>query len=99
MSGAGNGGNMSNRTLLPLLAVLVLCSLLLVNSQYQARRLFIELERTQLRQRQLETEWDQLQVEQSNLARHSRIDGIARTLGMSAPGAVRTQYVVVGGAH
>ncbi len=99
MSGSGNGGNMSNRTLLPLLGVLVLCSLLLVNSQYQARRLFIELERTQLRQRQLETEWDQLQVEQSNLARHSRIDGIARTLGMSAPGAARTQYVVVGGAH
>jgi len=99
----GNGGNvrsMSNRTLLPLLALLVLCSLLLVNSQYQARRLFIELERTQVRQRQLETEWDQLQLDQSNLARHSRIDGIARsTLGMSPPGPARTQYVTAGGAH
>ncbi len=91
--------SMSNRTLLPLLALLVLCSLLLVNSQYQARRLFIELERTQLRQRQLETEWDQLQVEQSNLARHSRIDGIARTLGMSAPGPARTQYMTAGGGR
>ncbi len=91
--------SMSNRTLLPLLALPVLCSLLLVNSQYQARRLFIELERTQLRQRQLETEWDQLQVEQSNLARHSRIDGIARTLGMSAPGPARTQYMTGGGGH
>ncbi len=91
--------SMSNRTLLPLLALLLICSLLLVNSQYQARRLFIELERTQVRQRQLETEWDQLQVEQSNLARHSRIDSIARTLGMSAPGAARTQYMTAGGGR
>ena len=91
--------SMSNRTLLPLLALLVMCSLLLVNAQYQARRLFIELERTQLRQRQLETEWDQLQVEQSNLARHSRIDGIARSLGMSTPGPARTQYMTAGGAR
>ena len=50
-------------------------------------------------QRQLETEWDQLQVEQSNLARHSRIDAIARTLNMSAPGAARTQYMTAGGAR
>ena len=90
---------MSNRSMITVVALLVLCSLLLVNSQYQARRLFIELERTQLRQRQLETEWDQLQVEQSNLARHSRIDAIARTLNMSAPGAARTQYMTAGGAR
>lgn len=83
--------------LLPAVALLVLCSLLLVNSQYQARRLFIELERAQLRHKQLETEWDQLQYEQSTLAKHSRIDGIARTLGMSAPGPARTQYLNSGG--
>ena len=39
-----------------MLALLVLCSLLLVNSQHQARRLFIALEQAQLRQQQLETE-------------------------------------------
>jgi cell division protein FtsL len=83
--------------LLSAVALLVLCSLLLVNSQHQARRLFIELERTQLRHKQLETEWDQLQYEQSTLAKHSRIDGIARTLGMSAPGPTRTQYLTAGG--
>jgi len=87
----------SNRMLLSAVALLVLCSLLLVNSQHQARRLFIELERTQLRHKQLETEWDQLQYEQSTLAKHSRIDGIARTLGMSAPGPTRTQYLTAGG--
>ncbi len=90
--------SMSNRTLLPLLALLVLCSLLLVNSQYQARRLFIEIERAQVRKEKLDAEWDQLQYEQSVLADHSRIDRIARTaLGMSPPGPGRTQYMTVGG--
>ncbi len=70
---------------------------MLVNSQYQARRLFIELEQAQLRQRELETEWAQLQLDQSKLAKHERIDGIAKTLGMSAPGAARTQYMNAGG--
>lgn len=87
---------MSNRMLLTAVALLVLCSLLLVNSQYQARRLFIELERAQVRHKQLETEWDQLQYEQTVLAKHSRIDGMARTLGMGAPGPARTQYLNAG---
>jgi cell division protein FtsL len=88
---------MSNRSLITVVMLLVMCSLLLVNSQYQARRLFIELERAQLRQKELETEWDQLQYEQSTLAKHSRIDSIARTsLGMSVPGASRTQYLTPG---
>ncbi|NCW79206.1 MAG: cell division protein FtsL, partial [Oxalobacteraceae bacterium] len=54
---------MNQRSLIPMLALLVLCSLLLVNSQHQARRLFIALEQAQLRQQQLETEWSQLQLE------------------------------------
>ncbi len=88
---------MSNRVLLPVVALLVACSLLLVNSQYQARRLFIEVERAQARHKELETEWDRLQYEQSMLAKHSRIDGIARTsLAMNVPGAGRTQYMNAG---
>lgn len=83
--------------LLSAVALLVFCSMLLVNSQHQARRLFIELERAQLRHKQLETEWDQLQYEQSTLAKPSRIDGIARTLGMGAPGPARTQYLTARG--
>jgi cell division protein FtsL len=88
---------MNQRTLIPLLALLVLCSLLLVNSQHQARRLFIELERAQLRQRELETEWSQLQFEQSTLAKHARIDAMAKSMGMSAPTTERTRYITVGG--
>ncbi len=87
-----------NRALLSVAGPLVACSLLLVNSQYQARRLFIEIERAQVRKEKLEAEWDQLQYEQSVLADHSRIDRIARTsLGMSPPGPGRTQYLTVGG--
>ncbi len=88
---------MNQRSLIPMLALLVLCSLLLVNSQHQARRLFIELERAQLRQRELETEWSQLQLEQSNLARHARIDAMAKSMGMSVPTSERTRYITVGG--
>lgn len=88
---------MNQRSLIPMLALLVLCSLLLVNSQHQARRLFIELERAQLRQRELETEWSQLQLEQSNLARHARIDAMAKSMGMAAPSSERTRYITVGG--
>ena len=87
-----------NRTLLSVAGPLVACSLLLVNSQYQARRLFIEIERAQVRKEKLDAEWDQLQYEQAVLADHSRIDRIARTtLGMSPPGPGRTQYLNAGG--
>ncbi len=88
---------MSNRSMITVVALLVLCSLLLVNAQYQARRLLIENERAKFRQSELETEWDKLQYEQSTLAKHSRIDGIARTsLNMSVPGPGRTQYMNAG---
>jgi cell division protein FtsL len=88
---------MSNRTILSLVGLLMVCSLLLVNSQFQARRLYIELESSKVRQRELETEWSQLQLEQSNLAKHARVDSFARTsLGMSSPGAGKTQYLSAG---
>jgi len=87
---------MNQRSLIPLIALLVLCSLLLVNSQHQARRLFIALEQAQLRQQQLETEWSQLQLEQSNLAKHARIDAMAKSMGMMVPTTDRTRYITVG---
>jgi cell division protein FtsL len=90
---------MSNRALFLLIALLMVCSLLLVNSQFHARRLFIELERAEARQKKLETEWSQLQLEQSLLAKHARIDAMARSqLGMAPPGSGRTQYMTAG-AH
>lgn len=88
---------MNNRAIFPMLALLMLCALMLVNAQYQTRRLFIELERAQQRQREHEIEWSQLQLEQSLLAKHARIDALAKnTLGMQVPGANRTQYLTAG---
>lgn len=63
----------------PVLALcLVLCALFLVNSQYQARRLFIELEREQAQSRQLENERKELELKQSTLSHHGRIEASAR---------------------
>jgi len=88
---------MSGRINLLLTAALVLCALSLVNAQYQARRLFIELERSQSTSRQLEIEWSQLQLDQSRLGLHSRIDALARKdLNMVPVTPERTEYLAVG---
>lgn len=90
---------MNGRTslLLVLTAALVLCALSLVNAQYQARSLFIELERAQSATKQLEIEWAQLQLDQSTLAKHARIEAHARRdLNMILVTPARTQYLATG---
>ena len=62
------------RVNLLLLAVLVLCALSLVTSRHQARKLFVELEREQAKARAYETEFGQLQLEQSTWAMPARIE-------------------------
>ncbi|TWI63528.1 cell division protein FtsL [Pseudoduganella lurida] len=80
-----------------LAACLVGCALALVNTQYQARHLFIELERAQAKARQLDIEWAQLQLDQSTLGKHARIEDIAhRDLGMTQLTPARTQYLTEG---
>ncbi|HEX2604974.1 MAG TPA: cell division protein FtsL [Oxalicibacterium sp.] len=89
---------MSGRICAVLTAVLVLCALALVNAQYQHRQLFIELERAQSQARQLDIEWAQLQLDQSTLGKHARIETIARRdLHMIPVTPDRTQYLTVGG--
>jgi cell division protein FtsL len=82
----------------PVLALaLVLCALSLVNAQYHARQLFIELERAQASARQLEIEWAQLQLDQSTLGKHARIEANAiRDLNMMALTDARTQFLTAG---
>jgi cell division protein FtsL len=46
---------------------MIACALSLINSQYQARRLFIELEREQSLSKQYELQWTQLKLDQSTL--------------------------------
>jgi cell division protein FtsL len=87
---------MSGRINFVLTIALVLCALSLVNAQYQARRLFIELERAQAAAKQLDIEWAQLQLDQSTLGKHARIEANARqNLKMVPVTPGRTQYITV----
>jgi cell division protein FtsL len=66
------------RVNLILLVALIVCALSLVTSRHEARRLFVELERGAARARQYETEYGQLQLEQSTWGMPARIEKIAR---------------------
>jgi len=81
-----------------LAALLVGCALSVVNARYQARHLFIDLERSQQQQRQLQIDWTQLQLDQSTLGKSERIEQIARSqLNMMPLSPARTQYLTEGG--
>jgi cell division protein FtsL len=87
----------SGRISLILTIALVACALSVVNAQYQARRLFIELERAQAAAKQLDIEWSQLQLDQSTLGKHARIEANARRdLNMVPVTPARTQYLTPG---
>jgi cell division protein FtsL len=80
-----------------LVSVLVACALSLVNAQYRARHLFIDLEAMQQQARQLDIDWAQLQLDQSTLGKNGRIEQIARTdLNMTPLTPARTQYLTEG---
>ncbi len=82
------------RVNLVLLGILVVCALSLVTSRHDARRLFVELEREQAKARQFETEYNQLQHEQSTWGMPARVEKIAReNLRMQLPPAARVEVV------
>ncbi|MFC0133766.1 cell division protein FtsL [Massilia eurypsychrophila] len=82
---------------LVLLAALVACALSVVSAQYKARHLFIDLESLQQQARQLDIDWAQLQLDQSTLGKHARIEQISRTdLNMTPLTPARTQYLTEG---
>ena len=77
-----------------LLAILIACALSVVTSQHKARKLFIELQKSQKAAGQLDVEWGRLQLEQSTWAMHSRIESSAsRQLQMVVPDASRIQVM------
>ena len=62
-----------------LLFSLVLASaVLLIYSKHQSRKLFVEVEQLRYEVDSLNTEWSQLQLEQSAWSGHGRIERIAR---------------------
>ena len=88
---------MSNKINAVLTALLVGCGLSTVNAQYQSRHLFVDLERAHTQAKQLDTEWAQLQLDQSTLGKHARIEQIARReLNMTELTPNRTQYLTEG---
>ncbi len=85
---------MSGRLNLLLAFGLIACALSLINSQYQARRLFIELERAQSLSKLYELHWTQLKLDQSTFGKHARIEATAsQELNMVAVTPERTQYL------
>lgn len=77
-----------------LVLILIASALSVVTSQHKARSLFVALENEQEMARQLEVKWGQLQLEQSTLAMHERVEQIAREkLNMKVPTASRVQIV------
>lgn len=79
-------------------AMLVVCALSLVNAQYHARRLYVELGRAQSQAKLLDVQWAQLQLDQSTLGKHARIELTARRdLKMVPLTPASTQYLTVEG--
>ena len=77
-----------------LVLVLIACALGVVTAQHKARKLFIELQQEQEKAKQMDVEWDQLQLEQSTWAMHSRIEKIAtKYLKMHVPEPDHIQLV------
>ena len=70
-----------------LLFVMVLASaIMLVYSKHQSRKLFVELQQLKYQVDELNTEWGQLQLEQSAWSGHGRIERVASTrLSMVMP--------------
>ena len=62
-----------------ILAVVVLASSLgVVYSKHQSRKLFVELDLLKKERDEMNIEWGRLQLEQSTLATHSRIEKTAK---------------------
>ena len=78
-----------------LLFSLVLASaILLVYSKHQSRKLFVELQGIKHQVNELNTEWGQLQLEQSAWSGHGRIEQIARErLSMVMPNAEEVVFI------
>ena len=77
-----------------LFLVLIMVSLGVVTSQHKARKLYFELEQQQDLSKKYETEFGQLQLEQSTWAMHSRVEELAtKKLNMQVPDAKRIQVI------
>lgn len=76
--------------------ILIVCALGVVTSQHSVRKLFMALEKEKEIEQKLEVEWGRLQLEQSTLIMHGRIEQIAKEhLKMVVPPASSIQIVSI----
>ncbi|MDH5479395.1 MAG: cell division protein FtsL [Nitrosomonas sp.] len=76
--------------------VLVICALGVVAAQHKARKIFVMLEHEKALAQQIEVDWGRLQLEQSTLVMHGRIERIAKEqLDMKMPLATQVQIISV----
>lgn len=86
---------MTRLNMVLLIAVLA-SALYLVHTQYESRRLYVELEKASAQSRKLETEKESLQVEKSAQATPLRVEKLAKEkLQMRTVSPAVTQYVTV----
>ncbi|WDD96248.1 cell division protein FtsL [Burkholderia sp. FERM BP-3421] len=79
-----------------LLILVMGCALSVVNSTNQQRQIFIQLQRAQSQEHQLQQDYAQLQYQQSALSKTSRIEQLADSaLKMQSITTGRTQYLTL----
>ncbi|MEN9886736.1 MAG: cell division protein FtsL [Pseudomonadota bacterium] len=79
-----------------LLLAVILSALYLVRTQYESRRVFVEMERAQNEAKKLASEKEKLEVEKRAQATSLRVEKIARDkLQMQTANAGITQYVTL----
>ena len=77
-----------------LLVAIVVSSLAVVYSRHQDRKLFIELQGLGYEKDAMDVEYGQLQLEQSTLTTHGKVEHAARTrLGMMSPAPQQVQII------
>ena len=83
-----------------LVFMLIASALGVVTSQHMVRKLFMALENEKGIERKLDVEWGRLQLEQSTLIMHGRIEQIAKErLSMTVPAASSIQIISINDAE
>ena len=82
------------KTLVVLIVLMMISAFGVIYAKHQSRKLFVKLQSLHQARDDMDIEWGQLQLEQSTLATHSRVEGTAGAkLGMVIPEA--SQVVIL----
>ncbi len=75
-------------------SVLMISAISMVSARYQARQLYVELDRSKTQALNFDIEWRQLQLDRAEQARNANVDKLAREqLKMTSIVPERTIYI------